>query len=241
MRIGALFLFALSACAQAVNFYSLEQEAELGARMAAQVLRTSTPTAHEEVRAYVERLGDRISAHMPASPLRYKFAVIVEDSPDPLGTHEPAMLPGGFIIVSEHLILAAQNEAEFAGMLAHALAHSASRHVTRMLTRKQIAQSGTYIGPNPWPDGTTNYPQFAQEFEGEADIIATRAVAASGLFPAAFAEYIRRTQAEIPHPSRAAMPTRSVRSQLIEGVIARLPARTYSSSDEFFAIQQQLR
>ena|ERR1035437_4247033 len=175
---------------------------------------------------------------MPSSPIPYKFAVIVEDSPDPHGTHEPAMLPGGFIVFSEHLILAAQDEAEFAGMLAHAMAHAAGRHMTRMLTAREISQGKAYAGPDAWaetmktqtPDGMR---QFAREFEGAADLIATRAIAAASLDPSAFAAYIGRTQIE--------EPWRHQRVEFIERAIGLLPARPYSSSGEFLLIQKELR
>jgi predicted Zn-dependent protease len=36
-------------------------------------------------------------------------------------THEPAALAGGYVFVLSGLFLAAQDEAEFAGMLAHAM------------------------------------------------------------------------------------------------------------------------
>ncbi len=217
MRTCALFLAALSASAQGVNFYSLEQEADLGAKMIREVLKTSTPTAHEEVREYVERLGRKIGESMIAVPdargkyffANCKFTVIIEDPPNSNGTLEPPLLPGGYIIVSEHLILAAKNEAEFAGMLAHAMAHTAERHVTRIMSRDQMD------------------PQLFQVFEGEADMIATHAIAALGLDPSSFADYIVQTS--------------RVRAALIQGVIAKLPPRTYSSSDEFLAIQKLLR
>ena len=79
MRTCAFLFAALSAIAQSVNFYSLQREAQLGAGLAGDVLKQSTPTAHENVREYVERLGDRISSKLPPSPFRYKFAVIVEE------------------------------------------------------------------------------------------------------------------------------------------------------------------
>jgi beta-barrel assembly-enhancing protease len=197
------------------------------------------------VREYVQRLGDRIAPEMPSSPIPYKFAVIVEDSPDPHGTHEPAMLPGGFIIVSQHLILAAHDEAEFAGMLAHAMAHTAGRHVTRMITRREIVHGKAYAGPDDWTETMRTQTlngmlQFAREFEGAADLIATRAIAAAGLDPSAFAAYIGRTQIDEQHPSLSSMPSRHERMEFIARAITLLPARPYSSSDEFIRIQKQL-
>lgn len=246
MRTCALLFIALAAGAQdrdisrGVNFFSLETEEKVGAQLAQTVLKRSTPTAHENAREYVERLGDRIGSALPPSPIMYKFTVIVEDSPDVHGTHEPMMLPGGYIIVSEHLILAAKDEAELAGMLAHSMVHVAGRHVTRMMTRKEIGQLGTYTGA-PLVRMTEPDPIFAQEFEREADLISARAIAELGFSPASFAEYIRRTQVDEEHPSRSAMPTRQVRTKLIEAVVAKPPVRPSESSDEFFAIQRELR
>lgn len=238
MRTCALLFAALAASAQSP--YSLEGQAELGARLAADVLKKSTPTAHDDVRGYVQRLGNRIAAQMPASPTKYTFAfaVIVEDSPDALGTHEPVMIPGGYIIVSEHLIRAARDEAEFAGMLAHAMAHTAAEHMFRMSALAQIAQGKLWI---PGPDGRSeamkvtrdDLPGFAKAFEDEADSVATRALAASDLDPAAFARYIGRTES-----NASASRERVAR---IDSVIRSLPARSYFSSGEFLSIQDELR
>jgi predicted Zn-dependent protease len=155
------------------------------------------------------------------------------------------MLPGGIIIVSEHLILAARDEAEFAGMLAHAMAHAAGRHATRMLTRREIAQERAYAGPDDWAETMRTQTlngmlQFAREFEGAADLIATRAIAAAGLDPSAFAAYIGRTQIDEQHPSQSSMPSRRERVEFIGRAIALLPARPYSSGDEFIRIQKEL-
>ena len=50
-------------------------------------------------------------------------------------------LPGGFFYVNSGLILAADNEAELAGVMAHEIAHVAARHATKNMTRAQILTS----------------------------------------------------------------------------------------------------
>jgi len=50
-------------------------------------------------------------------------------------------LPGGFFYVNSGLILAADNEAELAGVMAHEIAHVAARHATKNMTRRR---SGTW-------------------------------------------------------------------------------------------------
>lgn len=257
MRTCALFLTALAACAQGVNFYSLEKEAELGATMAEAMLKQKTPTSHPEVRAYVQRLALKIASESPAAPLdasgrhfqEYKVAVIVEDTPDTHGTHEPVVLPGGYIVVSQSLILAAKDEAEFAGMLAHTMAHVAERHATRLLTRTEIAEFATKNNPafanemRKAADTMMNASllTFRREFETEADAIAVKMAAAARFDPEALARYVGRTQVDEKAKAFSTLPSRDARLQKIENAIADLPARSYSSSDEFLEIQQQLR
>jgi hypothetical protein len=66
-------------------------------------------------------------------------------------THEPASLPGGYVFVPASLFVATHNEAEFAGMLAHAMEHVAERQgdFRWRLGRKLF---GTY-GPPCSPSG----------------------------------------------------------------------------------------
>jgi beta-barrel assembly-enhancing protease len=219
MKICALLFAALALRGQSgPNFYSLQQEAQLGAKLAEAQAKQSTATAHENVREYVERLGRLIAAELPAWPLDYRFAVIAEETRD--GSHEPLSLPGGYIFVSQKLILAAHDEAEFAGMLAHAMAHSAARHSLRVLARDQTSQGINQSVPQR---------SFASAFEYEADALATQAAWKAGFDPAALARYLDRTQLDKKRLAR------------IEKEIDGLPARSYSSSTEFAAIQQELR
>jgi predicted Zn-dependent protease len=228
MRICALFFAALVASAQGVNFYTPEQEADLGAKMAGALLQRKTPTAHPQVREYVQRLAEKI---MPKT----RVAVVVEST----GEQEPVVLPGGYIFVPESLILAARDEAEFAGLLAHAIAHVVERHATRLLTRTEIANAA-----NSAADGRTvpaAMLMFQREFETEADVAAVKLAAAAGFDPEALARYIDRTQVDQGDKAFSSLPLRSARVEKIERAIAVLPPRSYSSSDEFLSIQQQLR
>jgi len=52
-------------------------------------------------------------------------------------------LPGGYVFVYTGLVKMADEEDEFAGALAHEIAHVAARHMTRQATRQQIAQMGS--------------------------------------------------------------------------------------------------
>src|SRR5438874_1453204 len=72
------------------------------------------------IQGYLDSLGQRL-----APGFGFQFSVIVEDPC--VTTHEPITTPGGFVFVPLALFRAAQNEDEFAGMLAHAMTHAARR------------------------------------------------------------------------------------------------------------------
>ena len=231
-----------------VNFYSMEKEQALGEQLAKEVERQVTLV---EIRAVQEYLGDltrRLAMQLPAG-FAFTVAVIHDD-----GGYEPMSLPGGFIFVRTSLILAAQNEAEFVGMLAHAMAHIAARHSTRMAARASIANQATipliYIG------GSTGYGirqaasvlipmgfrQFARANELEADRIAVSVAADSGFDPRAMLAFTERTyKDERPTRIESALPPRDQRLAALRQAIDELPARAYEPREGFEKIQEALR
>src|SRR5262249_50979179 len=142
----------------------------------------------------------KLASQFPEPRFDYKFILI--PGSDEHGTlHEPIALPGGAVFVPATLILAAGSEAEFAGIMAHAMAHVAARHGTRQTSRGQIAQMATipmlFVGRSdaPAPASVTlplGFIQFAQVFESEADQLAVAATAAAGYDPAGLETYVKR-------------------------------------------------
>ncbi len=143
--LAASLLTAVSICAQGVpaksgpNFYSIEKERSLGASQARDFERTTTALNSPTALDYVQKMGARLATQIPQGQFAYTFAVIKDDQGGPL--HEPVVFPGGYIFVPAGLLLAAQNEAEMAGMLAHAMAHVAARHATREATQARNSPS----------------------------------------------------------------------------------------------------
>jgi hypothetical protein len=103
------------------NRYSLEKEATLGKQLAAEIRERTNPIDTRGVQSFLDRLGQSLAAQMPNAKLPFTFTAIAEDPCRT--THEPVALPGGYIFVPAALLLAAQDEAEFAGMLAHGMEH----------------------------------------------------------------------------------------------------------------------
>jgi predicted Zn-dependent protease len=128
MRRYALIGVALAAGAQqkSVNFYSVEKEAALGARLASEMAAKTTPLNNPAASAYVDRVERELAAQIPDSPFRCMVTVVKDDLHS-----EPAVLPGGFIYLPTGMFAAAQSESEFAGLLARAMADVAQRAATR--------------------------------------------------------------------------------------------------------------
>jgi predicted Zn-dependent protease len=239
-----------------VNFYSVQKEAALGASMAAEFQGQVTPIDSAAVRDFVNRIGSRLSAQIPGAPFPFTFAVIAGDLSS--ATHEPVALPGGYIFVPAELILAANDEAELAGMLAHSMVHVAERHATRTATRAEIAGQATI--PLLFQGGWTGYGirqtagvqipigflQFQRGLETRADQLAVAISSAAGYDPSALVRYIGRMRTNEPGTTSkvfSAMPLPADRVSSMQTAIQALPQQTYTvpDADEFARIQAEVR
>ena len=83
------------------------------------------------INEYINRIGQNLVRNSDA---RVPFTIKVLDTEEV----NAFALPGGFFYVNSGLILAADDEAELAGVMAHEIAHVAARHATKNMTRAQI-------------------------------------------------------------------------------------------------------
>jgi predicted Zn-dependent protease len=188
---------------QGVNFYTKDKEIALGTQLALQFGQKTTPLGVAAAGDYVKQVGANLAAQFPGG-WTYRIETIREDQGG--ATHEPVAFPGGAIFVSVDLIAAARNEAEFAGMLAHAMAHVVARHWTRSATKTGLmpGDSGPAAFRESVPMGML---AFQRAMEGEADYLAVKAMAAAGYDPAGLASYVGRVQAA-PGSTGDALPPR---------------------------------
>ncbi len=100
---------------------SQEKEMALGRQLAAEVEQQSKLVEDPIITEYVNRVGQNIVLHSDA---KVPFTIKVIDSDEV----NAFALPGGFFYVNRGLILAADNEAELAGVMAHEIAHVCARH-----------------------------------------------------------------------------------------------------------------
>jgi predicted Zn-dependent protease len=99
-----------------INFTSIEKEIKLGRQLAGEVERSVKLLADPVVNEYVNRVGQNLVRNSDA---KVPFTIKVVDS-DEINAFA---LPGGFFYVNTGLIMAADNEAELAGVVGHEIAH----------------------------------------------------------------------------------------------------------------------
>jgi predicted Zn-dependent protease len=177
----------------------------------------------------------------------FTFSVIADEL---CRLHEPTALPGGYVFVPIGLLVAAQEEAELAGMLAHAMEYAAQRHGTRPPTRGTTATIPLIFmggwncsGGLPVPAAFLAAQRSA---ELEADVSAVQTLARAGFDPDALVRYVQRVQVQPTGPtSKANSPItdRDERLAALLATIQKLPKLDYTvpPTDEFANARHEAR
>ena len=113
------------------DWYSYDTEIKMGKQYAMMVESSARMIKDPVVTEYVNRIGQNLVRNSDA---KVPFTIKVIDSDD----INAFALPGGFFYVNSGLILAADDEAELAGVMAHEIAHVAARHATREHDPRQL-------------------------------------------------------------------------------------------------------
>jgi hypothetical protein len=236
------------------DWYSLESEIRMGKQYSMQVEQSVKLVQDPVVNEYVNRIGQNLVRNSDA---QVPFTIKVIDSDEV----NAFALPGGFFYVNSGLILAADEEAELAGVMAHEIAHVAARHGMRQMTRANWAQIGTLplifigggIGYGIYEAAGLGLPltfmKFQRNFEAEADYFGLQYMYKTGYDPQAFISFFEKIQAKekkkpgtlakafASHPQT---PDRIEKSQ--EEIATILPARAQYvvSTSEFDDVKSRL-
>ncbi|MEL6248531.1 MAG: M48 family metalloprotease [Cyanobacteria bacterium J06627_15] len=148
-------------------------EKEFGARIAAEYAAQLPLVDDPVVNDYVTQLGLEV-ARLMGRDFDYEFFVVRDNSLNAFA------LPGGKIFVNTGAILAANSQAELAGVLAHEAAHSVLSHGLQSVFRDDlIAQLGSEV---PLGDFVANMLSlhYSRQQERQSDILGTRVLATAG-------------------------------------------------------------
>jgi len=183
------------------NWYKLESDIKNGKQYSMQIEQTVKLVQDPVVNEYINRLGQNLVRNSNA---QVPFTIKVIDS-DEINAFA---LPGGFFYVNSGLIMAADEEAELAGVMAHEIAHVAERHAARQMTRAQWANLaslplifvGGGIGYAASAVANIGVPmafmKFSRGFEAQADYCGLQYMAKAGYDPQAFVSFFEKVEAK---------------------------------------------
>jgi predicted Zn-dependent protease len=182
-----------------INFYSLNKEVAMGRQLASDVDRQGKFIEDPVVVEYVNRVGQNLALH---SDSKVPFTIKVLDSDDV----NAFALPGGFLFVNKGAILAADTEAELAGVMAHEIGHVAARHGVEQASKATLANYAMiplifmtgglgYIAYQAAQIGVPlTFLKFNRGMESEADKLGAQYLWSAGYDPNNFLSFFEKLE-----------------------------------------------
>jgi predicted Zn-dependent protease len=235
-----------------LNFYSVEKEMNLGRQLAAEIDSKAKFITDPAITEYVNRVGQNIVLRSDA---KIPFTIKIIDSPDV----NAFALPGGFLYVNSGLILAADSEAEVAGVMAHEIAHVTARHGVEQASKGTLLQYLSipllFVGgvPGLIVQNAANilvplsFLKFSRGAEEEADRLGLQYMWAAGYDPTAmlsFFEKLKSKEKKAPGTLAKVFSTHPTTGKRLDKarLLVRFPERDeYTvSTSEFGGIKEKL-
>lgn len=242
------------------SVFSAQTERKVGEAIMREVRLDRAYYDDPEVTDYLNSLGWRLAAHSGAGGQDFEFFLMRDD------TLNAFALPGGYIGVHTGLLLAAQNESELAGVLAHEIAHVTQRHIARMVAAESrntlttlaalavailAARSNSQVASAAVATAQAGAIQsqldFTRENEREADRVGLQTLLAAGFDPRGMVSFFERLQkANRIYDNNAPSylrthPLTTERIADMEARVAELPYRQVPDSPEFQFARAKLR
>jgi Zn-dependent protease with chaperone function len=187
------------------NRYSPMDDVRIGREAAGQAEQKLRVIRDQKLAEYLESVGQGLVRAIPREfqhpEFRYYFKVVNDRSINAFA------LPGGPMYVNTGAIMAAKNEGELAGVMAHELSHVALSHGTAQATKAEspsllagLGQIGGAILGGPLGSvvaagsqigGAAYLLRYSREYETEADLLGARILANAGYDPRDLANMFR--------------------------------------------------
>ena len=225
-----------------------DQQIQLGQQAAAEVYK-QMPVLPDNSPAtqYVKRLGRRLAAVIPPDvSWPYDFHVIPEKEINAFA------LPGGPMFVNVGAIIAADDEAQLAGVMAHEMAHVYMQHSAKQAGKQAMTQGllgilGAVVGSGAAGTlarlgmqigaGAISL-KYSRNDEAQADAVGAIIMYKAGFDPHALADYFEKIQEETGGSSGPQFlsdhPNPGNRTAAIQKEVAGWPPKSFQNNSQAF-------
>ncbi|MGB3532732.1 MAG: M48 family metallopeptidase [Microcoleaceae cyanobacterium] len=150
---------------------------------------------------YINDIGQRLANTSDRPDIPYTFQVVDNDQVNAFATM------GGFVYVNTGLILAADNEAQLASVMAHEVAHIAAQHAVKQMREMAVAQGLASVAGVDQNLAVRIGVELAlrrphsREAEYEADLLGMKNMAKAGYAPQATIDFLAKLMGKSSPPT----------------------------------------
>jgi beta-barrel assembly-enhancing protease len=186
------------------NLFSQQQDIQLGNEAKAQV-EAQQPVIHDNrINGYLTQLGQKLASSPHSGNWPFSFQGVYDKSINAFA------LPGGPMFINTATILAADNEAQLAGVMAHEMSHVVLRHGTHQMSKSEFIQLPAMLAGNMMGNGilgalgrmgvglTANSVllKYSRDAEAQADYNGALIMADVGYNPLEMARFFEKLEAQ---------------------------------------------
>jgi predicted Zn-dependent protease len=185
-----------------MNFFSKQQDVQLGQEAAQQVRQKYREVQSPFLKNYVRDIGSRLASAPAAreTGFPFSFSVLQDKSVNAFA------LPGGPMFIFSGLVQNVDNEAQLAAVMAHEMAHVILRHGTHQASKANLLKlplllAGEALGQQSLLTTITNLGantlimKYSRDAESEADALGAHLMAQAGYDPTQMARFFNKLQA----------------------------------------------
>lgn len=187
---------------------SIEKDIKIGQEYSKEIEKVFPIIDNVEANRYIQDIGDRLTNAVPPQykqPMNCRFKIVHARDINAFA------LPGCFLYINTGMIMAARNEGEMAGVMAHEIMHAQLRHTIQQQKKLNnplmqigiigVIFGGAVIGGDAGAQGGMILAQawmskYSREFETQADISGAQTMARAGYDPNDLANMFRTIEAE---------------------------------------------
>jgi beta-barrel assembly-enhancing protease len=111
-----------------------EQEVQLGQQINQEITSQVPIFNNPQLTRYLNDIGQRLATKSDRTNIPYTFQVVADKSINAFATM------GGFVYINAGLMVAADNEAQLAGVIGHEIGHIAGRHALEQMKQMALAR-----------------------------------------------------------------------------------------------------